>query len=217
MASFLHTAFTEQFLESKEIRQLKYPSLSKVLSETGDKSFLEAWRARVGEEEANRISREASARGNRVQDLIDDYLLNVTGPYKEGEYLAKDYMAFNQVLPFLKGIDETYAIELPLVSHKLKINGRLDWFGKIDGKPCVIDWKTTKKQKPREWIQDYYLQVMFYVLSIYEQTGIMCKKNYVVLTNELFYQKFEVVMDTNLVQELSQRRKKFKLLMEGRK
>jgi len=191
---------------------IQYPSITKVLYETADRSALEAWIQRVGKEEAERISKQATSRGNRVQDIIDYYLIGEEIPNEKKEKLHKrDWIAFNTIKKFLNQIDQTYAIEIPVISHKLQMKGRLDWLGIINGKPAVIDWKTTKKEKKEEWIEDYKLQTVFYAIAIYEITGIK-PDAYVVLINEVFYQKFNVKINKQLLETLYQRRKQFENL-----
>ena len=46
----------------------KYASVTTVLSILSEEA-IQAWRARVGEEEANRISRQASSRGTTVHNI----------------------------------------------------------------------------------------------------------------------------------------------------
>lgn len=53
----------------------KYPSITTVLSILSEEA-IQAWRARVGEEEANRISRQASSRGTTVHNIIEKYIAN---------------------------------------------------------------------------------------------------------------------------------------------
>ena len=52
-----------------------YPSITTVLSILSRDAIL-AWRNRVGEEEANRISRIASQRGTKVHNVIEKYIDN---------------------------------------------------------------------------------------------------------------------------------------------
>jgi len=54
----------------------KYPSVTTVLSILTEDGIRE-WRARVGEEEANKISHRASTRGTAVHAIIEDYINNV--------------------------------------------------------------------------------------------------------------------------------------------
>ena len=53
-----------------------YPSITTVLSILSKQAIME-WRKRVGEEEANKISRQAAGRGTAVHKLAEDYLDNV--------------------------------------------------------------------------------------------------------------------------------------------
>ena len=58
-----------------------FPSVTTVLSSTGDKSGLEKWKKRVGEDEAKRIGEEATSRGTVMHKHLELYL---------GEDLTKD-------------------------------------------------------------------------------------------------------------------------------
>ena len=52
-----------------------YPSITTVLGVLNKEGIL-AWRQRVGEAEANRISQQAATRGTAVHKLAEDYLDN---------------------------------------------------------------------------------------------------------------------------------------------
>ena len=51
------------------------PSVTTILSDTGDKTALIAWRKRVGEAEATRISTEAAGLGTKVHNALEKYIL----------------------------------------------------------------------------------------------------------------------------------------------
>ena len=51
------------------------PSVTTVLDKTSDKTALIAWRKRVGEEEANRVSRESAGLGTKVHNAIEKHIL----------------------------------------------------------------------------------------------------------------------------------------------
>ena len=53
----------------------KYPSITTVLSAYNIGHIME-WRKRVGEEQANKISRQASGRGTRIHTLCEKYIDN---------------------------------------------------------------------------------------------------------------------------------------------
>ena len=55
---------------------VSYPSITTVLSKTSDKSSLVAWRKRVGEEQASKVTRAATTRGTSMHKLCENYLLN---------------------------------------------------------------------------------------------------------------------------------------------
>ena len=53
----------------------KYPSITTVVGFHTKQGIL-AWRRRVGEEEANRISRESAGRGTKIHTICENYLKN---------------------------------------------------------------------------------------------------------------------------------------------
>ena len=53
----------------------KLPSVTTVLGETKDKSFLYKWQARVGKEEAERIKTTSAKRGTSMHKYLENYVL----------------------------------------------------------------------------------------------------------------------------------------------
>ena len=49
---------------------------------------------------------------------------------------------------------------------------------------AVIDFKTSAKPKPREWIEDYFVQCAAYACMLYEMKGIIVKKFVIIMTCE---------------------------------
>ncbi len=149
----------------------KYYSITTCLSILSEEA-IQKWRARVGEEEANRISKEASTRGTRVHEILEAY---VDG---EEDYLAKaegpnDQFVFAQMKPYIdKNLNEVWAQECALYSEHLGVAGRVDLVGVWNGKPSIVDWKTSKKEKKEEWIDGYYMQATAYAIMWEERTGI---------------------------------------------
>ena len=54
-----------------------YPSITSVTSFYGRKKFIE-WRKKVGEEEANKITKVATEKGTKFHDIVEKYLLKKT-------------------------------------------------------------------------------------------------------------------------------------------
>ena len=133
------------------------------------KSLME-WRRRVGDAEANRISRKAAGRGTAVHSIIEDYLNNVEQPTKDR--MPDAVVMFKQLQPILdKSISKVYMQEAPLWSNKYRLAGRVDCIADIKGKLSVVDFKTSMKIKKREWVKDYFLQTAAYSHMIKEMYG----------------------------------------------
>lgn len=146
-----------------------YPSVTTITSLIGKDAIL-AWRKRVGEAEANKISTQASSRGTRMHGICEDYLCNKQ--FKST--IMPDAMAmFKSIQPILdEHIDDVHAIEAPLYSHHLRVAGRVDCVAKYDGRLSIIDWKTSSKQKDEKWIQNYFMQCSAYAVMFEERTSI---------------------------------------------
>lgn len=147
----------------------KYPSITTVLSILSEDG-IRAWRARVGEEEANKISRVAATRGTNVHAIIEKYLNNEED-YADG-YLPNIIGNFKDVQPILDSkIGRIHAQEVPLYSNHLRVAGRVDCVGEFDGTLSIIDFKTSRKLKKKEWIDGYFIQAAAYAIMYEERTG----------------------------------------------
>ena len=146
----------------------KYPSVTTVLSDYKKDAIIQ-WRKRVGEQQANKISTQASRRGTKVHKLCEDYLNNES-TFKD--YTPDNVEMFKSIQPTLNEIEIVYAQERTLYSHHLKTAGRVDCVGKFRGKPHIIDFKTSNKPKKWEWIDNYFMQGSAYSVMWEEMTGI---------------------------------------------
>jgi genome maintenance exonuclease 1 len=159
----------------------KFKSVTTILGERTDKSALYAWRKRVGEEEANKISVQAATRGTAVHLLCERYLRNEED-YLKGA-MPSNVMSFNDLQKILDdNIDLIYANEIPLFSHRLKAAGRCDLIAKFNGINSIVDFKTSKKPKKEEWIQNYFLQATAYSLMAEEMYDIEIPQIVIMIT-----------------------------------
>ena len=143
----------------------KYPSVTTVTGLLKKQSII-AWRKRVGEEEANRISSTAARRGTRIHSLAEKYLLNESvNPH------MFDIEMWNKFKPILHNIDNIYALEQALYSDHLEVAGTVDCIAEYNGKMSVIDFKTSKRIKQRDNIHDY-MQCSAYAVAFEEMTKI---------------------------------------------
>jgi genome maintenance exonuclease 1 len=146
------------------------PSITTVLSILS-RDGIAAWRKKVGEEEANRISHRASTRGTKVHEIIEKYVDNDPN-YRDG-YTPDIIASFQDVKPILdNNIGDVFAQEAPLYSNHLGVAGRVDCVAMYNGKPSIIDYKTSRKPKQVKWITNYFMQEAAYAIMWEERTGM---------------------------------------------
>lgn len=162
-------------IEGKRYYQLPDGSLAKsvttAISDASDKTALYEWRAKVGEVEANKISTQAANRGTALHSICEHYLLNEER--MPPNTMPANVFTFKQIRPYIDGcLDNIYGIEARLYSYELKAAGTADCIAEWDGVPSIIDFKTSRKEKKEEWIENYFLQATTYALMFEERTGI---------------------------------------------
>ena len=166
----------------------KYPSITTVLSILS-REAIQKWRERVGEEEANRISRVASSRGTKIHNIIEKYIAN-DPEYLQGE-MPHNIQTFKDIQPILdQNLSKIYSIEAPLYSKHLGVAGRVDCVGVWNGQDSIIDWKTSRKEKKKEWISSYFMQAAAYAIMWEERTGRPIKQLVVAIAGDMGPQIF---------------------------
>jgi ATP-dependent exoDNAse (exonuclease V) beta subunit len=145
-----------------------YPSVTTVLAQHSKQGVLE-WRQRVGEAEADKISRQSATRGTKFHNMAEHYLKNVA--YTEKLSLL-DREIFELSKPTLENINNIRALEVPLFSHHLRLAGRVDCIAEYNKKLSIIDFKTARREKTENYIQHYFMQAAAYAIMFEERTGI---------------------------------------------
>ena len=145
-----------------------YPSVTTVLGSNQEKKAgLDRWRKKVGEAEANRISRRASDRGTQLHQICEDYLLNKENYL--GKHMPLHIELFSHIRPVLdENVEVVYGNELALFSHTLKTAGRSDMFCRFMGVNTIVDFKSATTNKREDWIEDYFLQSTAYAIMLEE-------------------------------------------------
>jgi hypothetical protein len=146
----------------------KLPSVTTVVGAQKKQAIME-WRRRVGEEVANKISKQATTRGTNMHSLCEYYLNNEPKP--PGVVMPDAKEMFISIKPFLNKINNIHYQEVGLWSSQLGLAGRVDCIGEYEGRLSVIDFKTSKKAKDRESILDYFWQCTAYALMYEELIG----------------------------------------------
>lgn len=147
----------------------KFKSVTSILGEKMDKTYLYEWRKRVGEAEANRISTQAAVRGTQFHTICEKYLL--------GEDYVKKSMPttldmFKQIRGILDdNVGTIYGLEHFLYSRRLQAAGTADLICEYDSWNSVVDFKTSRRIKKEEDIENYFLQATAYALMVEERYG----------------------------------------------
>jgi hypothetical protein len=178
-----------------DIEHTKLPSVTTILSATQSeekKASLAAWKARLGDQAADRVRDIAALRGTAMHTFLEAYVRgtghkDLTSIGKEAEPMAKKIIESG-----LGDLDEVWGTEVTLYYPDLYA-GATDIVGIYNGRESIIDFKQTNKPKKREWIEDYFIQLGAYAMAhnyVYQtkiQSGIilMCSK-------DKLFQKFEV-------------------------
>jgi len=163
----------------EEDELLKLVSITSVTSHFNKEIFVN-WRKKVGNEEADRITKAATGRGTDMHTLTEHYLKNENLP----EVRPISDFLFKIAKGELNKIDNIYALEGPLYSKELGIAGTVDCIAEYNGELAIIDFKTSKKPKPRNWIEHYFVQCMAYGCMLYEMKGIPIKKLVIIMACE---------------------------------
>ena len=173
-----HNYLGELELEKKETNGIRLynlpdgqwvPSITSVTSFYNRQIFVD-WRKRVGLEEANKITRIATARGTDFHQACQDYLENKELDWNNYKPMTK--IMFLHAKEYLDKINNIHAIERTLYSEYLGLAGRVDCIAEYEGELAVIDFKTSGKIKPEKWLENYFVQEMFYASAYYELTKI---------------------------------------------
>jgi len=176
-----------------EIESSKLPSVTTILAATQSdekRASLAKWKARVGDNEAERIKNVAASRGTNMHSHLE-YHLNGQGLLdlsSEGQ-VARN-MADKIIKEGLNDLHEIWGSEVVL-HYPNKYAGATDLVGIYQGRDSIIDFKQSNKPKKDEWITDYKLQLAAYALAhdaihkteIEQGVILMC-------TPDLYFQRF---------------------------
>ncbi len=178
-----------------DIGNTKLPSVTTIISATQSeekRQKLAEWKARLGDQAADRVRDVAAMRGTAMHTFLEAYIRgtghkDLTSIGKEAEPMAKKIIESG-----LGDLGEVWGTEVTLYYPDLYA-GATDIVGIYNGRESIIDFKQTNKPKKREWIDDYFIQLGAYAMAhnyVYRTTiqqGVilMCSK-------DGLFQKFEV-------------------------
>lgn len=158
-----------------------YPSVTSILDEQTDKRWLDAWKKRVGAEEAARVIGKAKTRGTAMHTLYEKYLLN-DAEFDKGA-MPTNILNFQQLRPLLdRCIHKVYGCEFQVFSEHYNAAGTTDAVVNWLGEDAIIDFKTSKKRKKLKDIPNYLVQTTVYGRMVNEMYGMNIQKGIILMT-----------------------------------
>lgn len=143
------------------------PSVTTILDATKrpeDRAGLDAWRQRVGHEEAERIRQESAARGSLLHAAMEAWTAGRAQPH-EADPIRPWWDSLATIRLDMAPFLPAHACEAAVYHPELRYAGTLDLAALFRGHHVIVDWKTADRPKRREWCRDYELQVAAYVVA----------------------------------------------------
>jgi genome maintenance exonuclease 1 len=173
----------------------RLPSVTTILDATKSeesRQALQNWRNRVGAQKAQEITTEAAGRGTRMHKWLENYIKtgNTGEPGSNPYSIQSHQMAHSIIQQGLSRCDEFWGTEVGLHFPKIYA-GTTDLVGVHEGAEAIMDHKQTNKPKKREWIDDYFVQLLMYATAHNEVHGTKIRKGVIFMcsaANE--YQEF---------------------------
>ena len=175
-----------------DVNGSRLPSVTTILGATKDQQFLKNWKAKVGEQEAERIKNLSSKRGTSMHKYLESFITDVGYDDLTELGQAAKPMAEKIMEVGLAPVDEYFGSEVTLHYPGLYA-GQTDLVCLHNGIETVVDFKQANRPKKKEWIEDYYLQIAAYAMAhdyVYKsqiRQGVI-----MVCTPDLYYQEFRI-------------------------
>jgi hypothetical protein len=196
---FIYPTSTRALIDGKRHYDVgtneKLPSVTTILQATQSeekRKSLEAWKARMGAQRADRIRDLSAMRGTSMHTYLEGYIkderhLDLTALGQEAGRMANVVIRSG-----LGDLEEVWGQEVTLYYPGLYA-GATDIVGIYDGQPAIIDFKQSNKPKRREWIEDYFEQLGAYCMAHNYVYGTKIQSGIILMcTKDFMFQKFEV-------------------------
>ena len=151
-------------------------TIASACSPPGKIAALMNWRRKVGNEEANRRTRNAVERGNWLHGVLED-LWNGEDIQTHLDSHKPFVPYFDSISHFLTRVDSPLLIESAIAWYdpatEVGYSGTFDMLATMqDGSYALLDWKTSYKEKPDTQLADYRMQLGAYVQAIEQMYDI---------------------------------------------
>jgi hypothetical protein len=172
------------------------PSVTTILSATKDMTALNEWKKRVGEDKAKQITTEAAGVGTAMHSNLERFIAGLQRmPGNNPVHVQANAMADQIILNGLAHVNEVWAMEQSLYFPGL-YSGTTDLVAVYKDNPSVCDYKQTNKPKKEEWVEDYKIQLIAYILAHNEVYGTDIREGHVFMcSRNCEYQQFDLWPD----------------------
>lgn len=177
------------------------PSVTTILSETRDNSRIDEWKKNIGEKKAEQEIKNALNLGSIMHVKIEKYIKNEKNlnnnktnliyqlANKMGDLILNEILKSN--LSEVWGLEET-------IYYPGEYAGTIDCIGIFNGKPHIIDFKTSKKIKSQEEISDYFLQIAAYIKAHNNLLNTDIKNGVIIMVSRDIKYKLFFITEDNL-------------------
>ena len=182
---------TDQGSRTYDVSGTKLPSVTTILAQTKDQTYLDRWKAKVGYEEAERIKNLSSKRGTSMHKFIEKHITgagydDLTEIGQQAKPMAQKIIDIG-----LTPVTEYYGSEVSLYYPGLYA-GSTDLVCIHNGKETIADFKQANTPKREEWIEDYFLQISAYAMAHDYVHGSNIEQGVIMIcTPDLYYQEFK--------------------------
>ena len=169
------------------------PSVTTVLSATKDMTHLHAWRKRIGVEKAQQITTESANIGTVMHRSLEKHVKGEDRKPGSNLIQQKAHSMANVIIDNgLNDVSEVWGSEVSLYYPELYA-GTTDLVGVYKGEPAIMDFKQARRLKKKEWVEDYYLQLVAYAEAHNKQYDTQIKSGRIfICTQANEYQTFEI-------------------------
>jgi len=177
--------------ETPDGRQV--PSVTTVLSATKDMTHLMEWRKRIGEAKAQQITTESANIGTVMHRSLEKHVKGEDRTPGSNLIQQKAHKMANVIIDNgLNDVTEVWGSEISLYYPELYA-GTTDLVGVYKGSPAIMDFKQARRLKKKEWVEDYFLQLVAYAEAHNKMYNTDIKTGRIfICTQNNEYQTFEI-------------------------
>jgi genome maintenance exonuclease 1 len=179
-----------------DVNSEKLPSVTTILNATKSKEArenLNRWRTKLGAAAADKITKEATSRGQAMHDFLEKFLLGKLNLDLLGDNTLERQMADQIIENGLRNkINEIWGVEATLY-YPERYAGAADLICNYEGKDSIVDFKNSSQLRKDEWNTDYYLQLSAYQMAHNKVYGTDINQGVIlVCTKDLMFQRFVI-------------------------